>query len=112
MYKTTDCRLRQNGNMLQEVVSIFQCIHGADHIPVTTKGASLLTSNHCAVTISTMVTYMLGKLDHTNQTSMDYMICPETLLNGHAVHTILQLTSSSTTCSQTMNIMQHHRILR
>src|SRR5450756_1896649 len=107
----TGCRWKQNGNMQQEEALIFQCIHGADHIPETTKDASLLTSNHYVAIILTMETYMQEKWVLMNQTNTDYTIWLETFPNGHVVHTLLQLISSSMIFSQTMNIMPNHRIL-
>src|SRR5665647_551441 len=109
MYTSTGCHLKQNGNMPPEEVLTFRCIHGADHIPGITKVASSLTLNRCVVIISTMETYMQEKLDHTNQMNMDYMICQETFLSGHVALTRLQLTSSSTTSSQTTSIMPNLR---
>src|ERR1035437_2469681 len=110
MFMHTGCHSKQNGNTQQEEVSMFQCIHGADHIHVATKVASWPISNRYVVIILTMETYMQEKSVRMNQTNMDCTICPEMLLNGLAVHTLLQLISSSMIFSQTMNIMPHHRI--
>jgi sulfatase modifying factor 1 len=102
--------LRKEG--VADVSEYRLCTHGADHIPVTTKVASLPTSNHCEEIILMMETCMQEKLHHIHLTNMVYMIWQGTYPNGHVALTIHQLISSSTTCSQIMSIMQHRRILR
>src|SRR5664279_2951343 len=112
MYMLTGSPWKLNGNTQQEADSTCRCTHGADHIHVTTKVASWPTSNRCEAIILTTETYMQGKSDPMNQMNMACMICQETFQNGHAVHTLRQLTSSSTICNQIMNIMPNPRILR